>query len=136
MAKKVLVVDDEEHILTLIKGILEAEGISVCTAQNSIECLTYLENGMKPSLILIDIMMPGMDGIQLWETLQKNPKWHSIKTAFLTVMRKEEVANRLKEGKYESFIEKPFDNDKLVDEIKRILRLQHLCVVPPISSWH
>ncbi len=74
MKKRILVVDDEEHLRILYKKELEREGYEVLTASNGKDALLRLQDG-KPDLIVLDIMMPVMDGIQsLGPILEKNRK--------------------------------------------------------------
>ena len=61
MAKKIMVVDDEEDLLILVKGVLESEGYTVSTKKNGQECLASVKTE-KPDLIILDMMMPGMSG--------------------------------------------------------------------------
>lgn len=80
---KVLVVDDEEDIRYLVKVILESRGIDVVEAESGEECLRILEK-FTPDLVLLDIMMPGMNGWEVLRHIKGDEHLKSIKVAMLT----------------------------------------------------
>ncbi len=119
--KKIMVVDDEESILTLVKALLESEGFEVITVSSGEECLERLKT-VKPDLILLDMMMPGMSGRETCERIRANPETKDIKVAFLTVARFSETGKEtLKKMKVLDYITKPFENEDLVKRIKKAL---------------
>jgi len=121
MAKKIMVVDDEESLQELVKAVLEQEGYDVVTAGDGKECLKKLEN-VKPDLILLDMMMPGMSGREVCERMRKNPVTKGLKVAFLTVAKFSETGKDvLKKMNVADYITKPFDNDDLVRRVKKIV---------------
>jgi DNA-binding response OmpR family regulator len=121
MAKKILVVDDEPHILELVKGILEIENYSVDTSSSGQEALQKLEK-TTPDLVILDMMMPGMSGREVCEKIRKNPKTKNLKVIFLTVARFSEVGKKvLDDMKVLDYITKPFENEELVKRIKKAL---------------
>ena len=122
MSKKIMVVDDEESLLELLRGILEAEGYEVITVASGQECLSKLK-GVKPDLIIMDMMMPGMSGRETTEKIRSDPKTRDIKVAFLTVAKFSETGMKsLKDMKVVEYINKPFDNADLLEKIKRIIK--------------
>jgi CheY-like chemotaxis protein len=121
MAKKIMIVDDEESLQELVKAVLEQEGYDVVTVGDGKECLKKLEN-VKPDLILLDMMMPGMSGREVCERIRKNPGTKGLKVAFLTVAKFSETGKDvLKKMNVADYITKPFDNDDLVRRIKKIV---------------
>ncbi len=121
MAKKIMAVDDEEHIVELVKVLFEQEGYEVITALNGKECLDKLKT-VKPDLILLDMMMPGMSGREVCEKIREDPKTKNLKIAFLTVARFSETGKDvLKKMKVIDYITKPFDNDDLIKRVKKIV---------------
>ena len=84
-APKVLVVDDEENILRLIRSGLEEYGYDVSTRANGLEALLFLEN-VKPQLIIADIMMPRLSGIDLLHALKNRDETRKIPVIFLSAM--------------------------------------------------
>src|SRR5688572_25867358 len=89
----ILVVDDQPINVQLLKRKLEREGIRVTTAYNGLEALNAVKQD-KPDLILLDVMMPDMDGIEVCQRLQTNEETRSIPVIFIT-------ARTSKEGKLE-----------------------------------
>jgi len=121
MAKKIMIVDDEEHILELESAILQNEGYETITASSGKECLEKLKSA-KPDLILLDMMMPEMSGRETCQRIRENPKTKDMKVAFVTVARFSEVGkDALKKMKVQDYITKPFDNEDLVARVKKML---------------
>jgi CheY-like chemotaxis protein len=121
MKKKIMIVDDEENLVELVKAIFESEGYEVIPAYSGKECLEKLEK-VKPDLILMDMMMPGMTGKETTKKIRENPKTKNLKIAFLTVVRLSEIGmEELKKLNVLDFITKPFDNQDLVRRVKKLL---------------
>jgi len=120
--KKIMIVDDEENLVELVKAIFEREGYEVIPAYSGKECLEKLEK-VKPDLILMDMMMPGMTGKETTKKIRENPKTKDLKIVFLTVVRLSEVGmEEMKKLNVLDFITKPFDNEDLVRRVKKILK--------------
>jgi len=121
MAKKIMIVDDEESIRELVNAVLSLEGFEVIAAEDGQECLEKLKE-VKPDLILMDMMMPGMSGRETIKKIRKNPKTKDLKIIFLTVARFSETGkDTLKKMNILDYITKPFDNDDLVKRIKKLV---------------
>ncbi len=119
--KKIMVVDDEESLLELVQGILEQKDYEVTTASDGEECLEKLKT-VKPDLILLDMMMPGMSGREVCERIRKDPKTRDMKVIFLTVAKfSDSGKNILKKLNVLDYITKPFDNQDLVRRVKKAL---------------
>jgi len=119
--KKIMVVDDEQSLIELVRAILGQEGFDVITVYSGPECLEKLKSE-KPDLILMDMMMPGMSGRETTEKIRSNPKTRSLKIAFLTVARFSEVGkDSLKKLNVLDYITKPFDNKDMVKRVKKAL---------------
>ena len=115
---RVLIVDDEPSIAKTVKFILDAEGFETQIVFNGEECLAKLEKESF-DLILLDIMMPKMNGWEVFEELQK--KKPKVKVAFLTVIRySNAVKEKLEKEGLADFITKPFDNEDLVTRVRQI----------------
>ena len=121
MAKKIMIVDDEESLRELVIAIFTPEGYDVVAASSGQECLEMLKKE-KPDLILMDMMMPGMSGRETTEKIRANPKTKDIKVAFLTVARFSETGKgTLDKLNCVEYITKPFDNEELVGKVKKII---------------
>ncbi len=121
MPKKIMVVDDEENLLELVKTLLEQEGFEVVTASSGEECLEKLKK-VRPDLILLDVMMPRMTGREVLEKIRKNPKTKDLKVAFLTVVRYSKASKvNMEKLKVADYITKPFDNKDLIRRVKKLV---------------
>jgi len=121
MPKTIMIVDDELHMIELEKAILEAAGFKTITALNGEEALKTLEK-KKPDLVILDMMMPGMSGREVCEKIRKNPKTRNLRVVFVTVAMFSEIGKeQLKNMHVLDYINKPFDNDELVERIKKAL---------------
>jgi two-component system alkaline phosphatase synthesis response regulator PhoP len=118
--KTILVVDDEKDILDFLKYNLQKEGYQVLTARNGKEALAQSEQ--RPHLILLDIMMPELDGWEVLKRLKSNPATADIPAIFLTA-KKTDVDEVLGlELGADDFIVKPVSIPKLLARIKAALR--------------
>ena len=116
--KKILVVDDDRDDLTMISMILEPEGYEVVTAQNGVEALEKVESE-EPDLILLDVMMPELDGFAACDKLKSSPASRGIPVVLLTG-----VAKQITKTKYpidgvlrteaEEYLEKPVHPEELL----------------------
>ncbi|MFH0876405.1 MAG: response regulator [archaeon] len=121
MVKTIFLVDDEKHLVELVTAILESEKFKVITASNGIDALAKLKK-WKPDLMLLDMMMPGMSGIEVCEKIRADPKLKDLKIIPLSVVASQEIgAQKLKELNLPEYITKPFNNSELVRRIKKIL---------------
>ena len=122
---KILVVDDQPINIKLLQRKLERQDMDVLVAFNGRECLNIVEKEL-PDLILLDIMMPEMDGIETCQHLKANPATETIPIIFIT-------AKASKEGKLEGldagavdYITKPIDLDETLARVRTQLRLQEM----------
>jgi len=115
MNKKILVVDDDPTQTATVKLVLEKDNLyDVMVANSGLECLNQLKNNNIPDVILLDIMMPEMNGWQVFERLKENESWTHIPIIFLTA-RTDDIAKNAGGFLGEDYIEKPYD----VDDLKR-----------------
>jgi DNA-binding response OmpR family regulator len=115
--KKIMIVDDEENLLILIRDLLASKGFDIVTAGNGKEALDVVEKE-NPDLLILDIMMPGMKGTDVARKIRKNPKTSRTKIIFLTILKSKEINYRiLKKLMITDYITKPFDNQDLVRRI-------------------
>ena len=120
MAKEILIVDDEPNVVVPIQFLMEQQGYRVMIAERGEDALDLIYQ-YKPDLVLLDIMLPGIDGYEVCEIVRLNPKYRKIKIIFLTAKgREEEIAKGLALGA-DAYITKPFSNAELVAKVKEIL---------------
>lgn len=116
-----MVVDDELDLLDLIEYNLRREGFDVLKAENG-ESGIELANQENPNLILLDIMMPKMSGIEVCELIRKNPNLKHIPIIFLTARSDEKTEIEGLNMGADDFITKPISTSKLISRIKAVLR--------------
>jgi len=123
MAKKILVIDDEELIVRSLKKLLEKNAFTVFLAKNGQDALIMAEEE-DFDLIIADIRMPGMNGVEtiqsIYENLNKTDK-KKIPVIFITGYADEEVKRKAKALKPIAYIYKPFGIAELVEKIKEAL---------------
>lgn len=119
--KKILVVDDEKDYLAIASAILKKEGFEVVCAEDGERALEKAGDE-APFLVLLDIGLPGMDGMEVQKRLARNPKTRGIKIIFFTVYADVEHLRRAMEGEDCHYIVKPFDPDELVAKIRTCAR--------------
>ncbi len=121
--QKILVVDDEEDILEILKYNLEKEGFEVKTASDGNAGIEMAEK-FDPHLIILDIMMPGMDGIEVCQKLRANPKFSNTIIAFLTARSEAFTQITALDSGGDDFINKPIKPNVLKSRINALLRRQ------------
>lgn len=119
-SKKVLVVDDEPYILRSLRMILEMEGYQVETATDGLEALKKVSEN-KPHLILLDIMMPHMDGYEVAKRIKEDPMTSDISILVLTAKGLEKDKMRSISLGVDEHLTKPFSPTKLLEKVKEIL---------------
>ncbi len=123
MKPLVLVVDDNPQIFKVLGRLLDENGCSPAIAQNGAKALDFV-NKKLPDLILLDIMMPGMDGLEVCKKLKQNPATKDIPIIFLTAkLEKETIISGLELGAVD-YVTKPFHNKELMMRISTHLKLK------------
>ncbi len=120
----VLIVDDNYKNLQLLGNVLRSENLEIAVATNGQQAIQIAKE-ILPDLILLDIMMPGIDGYQVCETLKKEPSTNEIPIIFLTAKTEsEDIIKGLSLGAVD-YITKPFNTQELLIRVKTHLRLQN-----------
>ena len=123
----ILLVEDTEAMIIQIRDILEGEGYSVVSAKNGFEALDYMEKNI-PDAVILDLMMPVMDGFEVCKILREDENLHDIPVVFVTALKeKSESKVRALEVGAEGFLTKPVDENELVAHIKAMLRIKEAC---------
>jgi CheY-like chemotaxis protein len=120
---KLLIVDDEPDAVLILAKTLSARGYEVITAGRGQQAV-MLAKAEKPDLILLDILMPDMDGTQVAAVLQEDPTTQNIPVIFLTCLitkKTQQIGSQYYDAARCAFVAKPCDLDKLLAEIDRLI---------------
>jgi len=121
MPKKILIVDDEPNIIVPLEFLMEQNNYEVKVADTGEKALDLIEN-YNPDLILLDIMLPGMDGYEVCQKIRMNPNFKTMKIVFLSAMaRTIDIAKGMGLAA-DDYITKPFSNAYVVDRINALLK--------------
>lgn len=122
MRKKILLVDDNKHLLGLLRLNLKGQGFSIATAANGIDAIQKAVS-LAPDLILLDILLPGLDGFAVCETLRKHPVTALTPIIIMTGMSGEFTRFAGFESGGTDFMAKPITPKALLSKIKHLLLL-------------
>lgn len=117
MSKRILIVEDDTSIRELLVELLESEGYFVSSAVNGLEGLKQLETESNPNLILIDLMMPVMDGYTFRSEQLKNNAWAKIPTVVMSA--EANAKEKLKSYNITAFLSKPVELDTILQTVER-----------------
>ncbi|HDD67617.1 MAG TPA: response regulator [Candidatus Thorarchaeota archaeon] len=120
MPPKILIVDDEPHMVRLASYVLEKAGYEVYQANNGHEALACLETE-GADLVLCDITMPDMDGFEIVSAIRANPRWQHLPVVMLTARGQESDLVRAAEVGADGYLTKPFSSSQVVSEVRRHL---------------
>jgi DNA-binding response OmpR family regulator len=120
MAKRILVVDDDENILTLERTILEQKGFEVTSATGGAEALRLLSHGTF-DLVLLDVMMPEVDGFTVCRRIKEDARLKDLPVIFLTAKGGGEALAEGFESGAIMYINKPFTANKLLTIVNTML---------------
>jgi two-component system sensor histidine kinase/response regulator len=119
----ILVVDDQQHNIQVVGATLAALGFEVMAATSGEQALTRVENRI-PDLILLDVCMPGMDGVELCEKLKANPETADIPIIFLSAADETNIVVRALEAGGVDYVTKPFNKAELLARVRTHLALK------------
>ena len=120
MKKKILIVDDEPNIIVPLEFLMKQNNYDVLTADTGEKALDLIST-WKPDLILLDIMLPGMDGYEVCQKIRQEKKFNQTKIVFLSAMaRSIDIAKGMGLAA-DDYITKPFATDYVVNKIKELL---------------
>jgi len=119
--KKILAVDDERHIVRLVQVNLERQGYEVVTAFDGKEALEKVESE-NPDLIVLDVMMPYMDGFEVLQNLKKNQSTRDIPVIMLTAKAQDADVFRGWQSGVDCYLTKPFNPMELIAFVRRIFK--------------
>jgi CheY-like chemotaxis protein len=116
-SKRILIVEDHADTRASLYQLLTREGFSVLTADNGQQALDLLDRGIRPALVLIDLMLPKVSGIDLITHLRTDPELRVIPTVVITALPKDEVRVIA-----DVVLHKPLDFEPLVATVNKLIR--------------
>jgi two-component system, OmpR family, alkaline phosphatase synthesis response regulator PhoP len=120
MPRKILIVDDEPNIVVPLQFLMEQNGYRVRIAQNGEDAVDAVLR-FRPDLILLDIMLPGINGFEVCQTIRENPELLATKIILVTALGRDvDMAKGIALGA-DAFITKPFSNSEIVDRVRELL---------------
>ena len=120
MAKKILIVDDEDDVRELVHVTLEDEGFDIYEASEGNEALAKAKE-FKPDLIILDVMIPGKTGYEVCEELKKDPDTKNTYVLFLSARGKAASVMTAKTKGGDEFMTKPFEPKELREKVLKVL---------------
>jgi len=121
MPKKILAVDDERHIVRLVQVNLERAGYEVVTAFDGKDALEKVASE-QPDLVVLDVMMPYMDGFEVLQNLRKNQSTRELPVIMLTAKAQDADVFRGWQSGVDCYLTKPFNPMELISFVKRIFK--------------
>ena len=121
MGKKILIVDDEPSIIVPLQFLMEQNGYETMVAFSGEEAMEYI-NTDPPDLILLDIMLPVIDGFEVCQRVRERPELDHVRIIMITAMGSEaNIAKGLALGA-DAYVTKPFSNAAVVEKVKELLQ--------------
>jgi DNA-binding response OmpR family regulator len=117
---KILIADDEPHIVTALEFLLVHSGYEVDVARNGDEALAQIRSG-RPDLVLLDVMMPVRSGYEVCREVRATPELAGTKVVMLSAKGAQGDVGRGMEAGADLYITKPFSNRELIDKIRQLL---------------
>lgn len=119
--KKILIVEDEESLLKLESILLSTRGYLVAGVKDGMAALTEIGRE-RPDLVLLDIMMPGIDGFEVCRRIKENPDTAAIPVVMLTAKKSTADQNRGAEVGADAYVTKPFKSGRIIEIIEGLLK--------------
>jgi two-component system cell cycle response regulator DivK len=120
MAKTVLIVEDNELNMKLFRDLLEAHGYQTTGTSNGIEAL-YLVRKLRPDLVLMDIQLPQVSGLEVTRWIKDDPELRAIPVVAVTAFAMKGDEERIREGGCEAYLSKPISVGKFIETVRRFI---------------
>jgi CheY-like chemotaxis protein len=134
MSCRVMVVEDEPENRLFIGLMLRTEGYEVVEAEDGPAAFGHLTAGTEPDLILLDVMMPGLNGWQVFEKLREEPRWRGIPVVMLTALAQRADVERAVQLGVDGYLTKPFEPADLIHTIEETLHRGALEPAAPVGE--
>jgi DNA-binding response OmpR family regulator len=122
----VLVVEDDDHIAQVLRFMLERQGYRVThLADGRVASAHIAAAAEAPALILLDVMLPYLDGFELVALVRARPDWHAVPILMLTAKNTERDTVRALDAGANDFVSKPFEPNALLARVRRLIQVQN-----------
>ena len=118
-APLVMLVDDSVSVRRLAQHLLASHGWRVATAADGLDAWEQLQAGLEPALLLVDIEMPGMNGLELLRRLRARPQWQALSVVMLTAHEAGPVSQQALDMGAQAYLTKPYSPQQLLDQVRR-----------------
>lgn len=125
MAKRILVLEDDQDVMDTLKLILLSKGYEVDVAYNGKQGVEKIKQ-RRPDLIVLDLTMPIMDGWAVLVALKKDPNYSAIPVVIITSSQKAEDIEKAKKFGVESYVVKPFEAQKILRIVRHLMKIPNL----------
>ncbi len=120
MSKSVLIIEDEPFILEALSFILEREGYALSSFSDGEGCVDYIKK-INPDLIILDMMLPNISGMQILENLRSSQEFQSLPVLMLTAKGQRRDRQAAENAGASLFMTKPFSNDEIIANVHKLL---------------
>jgi DNA-binding response OmpR family regulator len=119
-SRSILVVDDEPHFVWAVRLVLENQGFVVFGAESAMQAMRMLET-IKPDLMLVDIMMPEIDGLTMIREISSELTWHDARMVVVSALSEEPNKEAAREAGAHAYLPKPFTSETLLNVVDNLL---------------
>jgi DNA-binding response OmpR family regulator len=120
MSKTILIVDDEAYIVTSLEYVMQSAGFEVAVAYDGVEALEKVAETV-PDLVILDLMMPKLDGFEVCEKIRENPLWKDIRIIILTAKGRDIERKKGMSLGADDYMTKPFSTRDILNRVKELL---------------
>ena len=120
MSQSILIVDDEDYIVTSLSFVMKNAGYEVDSAENGEVALEKIRS-KAPDLIILDVMMPKLDGFEVCKTIRANPDWNSVRIIMLTAKGRDSEREKGLAMGADDYLTKPFSTRDILQRAQEIL---------------
>ena len=122
LERTAVVVEDDQIIVKLLEHMLTRNGFEVQTALNGREAVAFMENLPAPTLVLLDVMLPYLDGFELITKIREHATWKEVPIIMLTAKSQEQNIVRALDKGANDYVVKPFRPGELMSRIRRVMK--------------
>jgi DNA-binding response OmpR family regulator len=119
--ERILIVDDEAPVAALLEQALRQEGYEVCRAEDGMDAMNHL-HAFKPDVVIMDVMMPRLDGVQATRLLRRNRSYADTVIIALSARTDDAALQAMREAGANLYMRKPFTIARLVDHVRALLQ--------------